>query len=203
MLKLDTNILSKNIVKYYGKAEKVDIQAGNFYSLAGSICQDLSTKYNVNKVNIAGIMAVLSPGTFWEQNVKDTEAFLKGKRSGFATYGQFVEKAKNILQAKSEEEIYEIAFGKQGHKTASFFLNIIGNYTVVTIDRHAYRVALGDTGAGGVRMTTGQYKKIEAAYILAARKLSINPVVLQAVTWHQFKRLNERGNYSEVNNCPF
>jgi len=148
-------------------------------------------------------MAVLSPGTFWEQNVKDTEAFLKGKRSGFATYGQFVTKAIEITKTTNETEIYEIVYGKQGYKTASFYLNILGYSNTITIDRHAYRIATGDTGAGGVRMTENQYKKIESAYILAGNKLKINPVVLQAIVWNKFKRDNDRGKFNDENNCPF
>ena len=83
-------------------------------------------------------------------------------------------------------------------------MNIIGRTNVVTIDRHAYRIALNDNGAGRVRMTANQYKVFEDAYLLAARQIGIESTELQAVTWHWFKRVNDRGNYLESESeCPF
>ena len=193
----------RNICKAYKLAEYCDIQAGNFYTEAYSFAVELANKYAVDVEKVAGIIAVLSPGTAWDVNKRDAAAFLAGKRTGFSTYSQFIQKAVQILHAENNDQIFDIVFGKQGQKTASFYLNILLDQQAVTVDRHAYRIAVGDTGAGGIRLTRDQYNRIAAAYVDASNKLRVPAPKLQAITWNVFKRINDRGRYAETKTTPF
>lgn len=196
---INATICSKNILKAYKQCTSEDIEAGNFYRDAYDFCLLNANKYGKTVEQVAGITAVLSPGANWLQNKVDTVKFLKGVRSGFTTYPAFLPKAiaiNNLTGGSASDSaiIFDLVYGKQGQKTASFFLNMTGNLAVVTVDRHAYRVAMGEKGAGSIRVTVKQYETIQAAYTIAANKLRIAPCVLQAITWAWFKRVNNRGN---------
>jgi len=199
--KFEQRVLIKNILSTYKKANTGDILAGSFYTEAYNFAIQMSNKYGIEVEKVAGIIAVLSPGTKWEQNKKDTESFLRGKRTGLTTYGQFIEKAVRVIECEDINQIFDIVFNKQGQKTSSFYLNILQDQQAVTIDRHAYRIAVGDTGSGGVRLTPNQYNTIASAYIEAAKKIRIPAPELQAITWNVFKRTNDRGNFIET--APF
>jgi co-chaperonin GroES (HSP10) len=201
--KVDT--MCKNIVNYYNICTPADINAGNFYGDALKFASDLSKEYKYTTEQICGFIAALSPQTTWELNKRDTMKMCKGNKVGYATYKANVVKAQGIKKVTDTEQIYDIIYGRGANKTANFYLNITGNYSVVTVDRHAYKIAMNKTAGGGVALTTKQYKQIETAYIIAAKKLNLEPAILQAITWNCFKRLNDRGKYIDQSgtDCPF
>lgn len=165
-----------------------------FYEDANIFCTLLSIKHNIDVVKLAGIVSALSPGCNWEQNKKDTIELLSGKIKGFSTYPVQSEKALQIYRLVNctVENVYTIIYGKGAIKTGNFFLNILLKSTVVTIDRHAAKIALNITAGGSIPLTIKQYNLIQSAYIIAASDLQINPIHLQAVTWTTYKRVNNR-----------
>ena len=74
-------------------------------------------------------------------------------------------------------------FGPTAPKTARFARNLLGDRTVVTVDVWALRVALGRHADENALKRAGVYAAIEHAYILAAARLGVDPVTVQATTW--------------------
>ena len=194
-----------NIEKVYNLC--TDSEKGeslNWYKETNTFATHLSELFNLNSnVKVCGIISALSPAVNWERNKVDThnflaladansseETILRGK---FGTYKNNVLKAIEIYNLKSPtaKKIGEILLGKTGLKTMSFFYNIydLNNEEIVTIDRHAVKVANNVYKGGGVSVSKNQYKLTEKAYIKVAKKLNIKPYQLQAVVWVKYRQL--------------
>ena len=73
-------------------------------------------------------------------------------------------------------------------KTYSFFCNILtGDSQNVTIDRHAFRIAVNSMKADEICITEKRYRNMVKAYQIAADKLNLSPSQLQAITWISFR----------------
>ena len=58
----------------------------------------------------------------------------------------------------------------------------------VTVDRHAYRIAIGDKGRhGAVAIGIKRYREISIAYKKASEQTMLTVVELQAVVWCKYK----------------
>ena len=110
------------------------------------------------------------------------------------TYGGNKLKAIRILRLESSNyrDVEALLLHKSRiNKTTCFFLNILfpDNDEVVTVDRHAIRIALGNVpGVDDICMTEKRYRNISEAYQIAAKGLDINAIALQAVVWCAFRR---------------
>lgn len=185
-----------NLVKlFHSIDESAKIEGLNWYATAHNFCVQLSTKYETPLNKVCAIMSALSPATNYEQNKKDTENFLKVQKGiikGYkcTTYGQNVEKAKEIY-ASAIDPINFFSM-KTGPKTYNFYLNVLNpkDATAVTIDRHAYAIATGKKYSGLGKVA---YEKIARKYSLAAKKLNLLPLELQAILWvdYRIKEVNK------------
>lgn len=196
------DLMAKQIAKLYSQASEAEITAGaGWYLEAHEIAKLLSNKFNVALPKVVGVMAALSPATNWQQNVADTHNLLLAYSGGInpnevvvTTYGGNKQKAIRILRIEStnEREVEALLLHKSKiNKTTCFYFNILrpDHDHVVTIDRHAIRIALGNAaGVDGICMTEKRYRAISEAYQIAASSLDINAVALQAVVWGTFRR---------------
>ena len=195
-----------NILNLFNKCTSSEIQSNRgWYNDANQFAQRLAEKYSMETFIVAGIIAAISPAVNWEQNKIDAKAFIKRfKDTNGVLYGTCTTYKKNVLKAfkiakidtsdthLAVNAIYNILLGKQkqGNKTANFFMNIaFPEYPdFVTIDRHAYRIALGEKrGRGAIRVNTGEYKRISVAYKKASKETTLTVVELQAVVWCKYR----------------
>lgn len=179
----------------------------NWYPKAFEDCIAIAQLSGVDIVKVAGVVAAISPMLRWDKNLRYAQRicvnFMSGKLTaenahdgGYGVFGPNVAKAVRILSiADSDAPEFDIvsAISKvldsaDGPKIKRFFLNIVGRRDVVTIDRHAARIAFFPRdivcgSSGNWKLTSGNFTDIESAYLHAAQLLDVCPVTLQAATW--------------------
>ena len=108
-----------------------------------------------------------------------------------STYHTMKQKAWSILQQMpSYDETLVIL---NGQKIKSFFRNIMGDETEITIDGHARNIYYNDKqGLTTPNTHIGklEYANIQKAYQRASKKLGIKAYELQAITWVTWKRIH-------------
>lgn len=187
----------RNILKVYRRATSEDIANGlEWYDRAKRYATIISNLSGVNLNTVVGVMAALSPNNRWERNVKDTErmvwAWVKGEDlSDFkvSCYNTMKQKAWSILEDGLTDDD-DILTRLNGQKIRSFYSNIRG-LSEVTIDGHAYNIALGiRQGLTSDKTNMGKklYREMQSAYVKAAKRVGVKPHELQAITWTTWKR---------------
>jgi hypothetical protein len=109
-----------------------------------------------------------------------------------STYTKMRDKAWSILAAVPEND-NEVISILNGQKIVSFFCNIMGHDSVVTIDGHAYNIAQGKRVGltdDAISMSKGVYKDMQEAYARAAKRVGLKVYELQAITWVAWKRIH-------------
>jgi hypothetical protein len=200
----NVNFQVNNILEIYKQSTDNEIISGKqWYKQANEISRLMAIKYNLTEIQTAGIIASLSPGTNWNQNIIDANNLCSLLQVGkpikaitVTTYGKNKLKAYYIYLNSNltKDEIYSYLLGcsKRVNKTSSFFLNILQPECddLCTIDRHAYRINLGITESLDIALTEKRYLCMNSAYKTACKQLNISAIELQAITWLTFRRLN-------------
>lgn len=176
----------ENILAPYRAARPEQISAGvQWYADAHTFALVIA---NGDLVKGAGVVAALSPQTSWAQNMTiAARAFADGFASGQT--GANVEKANRILKGESPEDVlgWTNPNAKSGHKVRNFYRNIVDpTGPEVTIDRHAFDIAVGeetDSATRGQLGRVGQYDLFADIYRQAAELVGVAPATMQAVTW--------------------
>jgi hypothetical protein len=211
----NVNLQVLNILAIYNQASENEVINGTkWYRDANNMTKLMAEKYNLTHIQTAGIVASLSPGTNWNQNIIDAnhlcsylKAGLKLNNVTVTTYGQNKDKAYKIYLNPqiTGAECFKLILGAsvRVNKTSSFFLNILhpDQSDIVTIDRHSFRVNLGLTELPQIALTEKRYRIMTEAYKKASKKIQINPIDLQAITWLTFRRLNVTVPKTEI--TPF
>ena len=187
-----------NILSVY---HNPDFSGGyNWYDKANELANVLATKYGLTTLQVAGIIASLSPLKSWEENKKIAVQFLingNGKHTE-----AMKSKARDIKAYSDSFEREFILATLNGNKISSFFVNIAypneGSY--VTIDRHAIAICLGrnineNEGKG---ITDKQYEFLASCYRQAAEILDIVPNKVQSVTWVKWRKLKNAKKFEDV-----
>ena len=159
----------------------------------------MDADYELNPGTAAGFVAALSPLNSWESQLKFTPpsiaAGIQLIRAGHSPFtairgpGFFSnkDKAGRILSGENPLDVLG------GDKVRSFFLNLSGDFSAVTIDRHAVAIA-GYTGKGlsasGVP-TERLYKRLAMAYRFAGETLDLTGAEIQALAWCHWRRLKK------------
>jgi hypothetical protein len=200
----DSNFQCKNILEIYKQANNEEISSGKiWYKQTNEISRLMAVKYNLTVIQTSGIIAALSPGTNWNQNIIDANNLCSLLNVGknikaivCTTYNQNKFKASYLWQNSqlTKIEVFQVLLGcsKKVNKTSSFFLNILNPEIddICTIDRHAYRINLGLTESIDVPLTEKRYLCMNSAYKQASKQINISSIELQAITWLTFRRLN-------------
>jgi hypothetical protein len=187
----------ENIVKKYREASPEFLKGGHeWYSKA----HDEAVKIGGGDVKRgAGIIAALSPLSDWSRNVREANELTKTGTVKSALLPANVEKARRIHEGEDPESVLG------GNKVKNFFQNIHDPSSphAVTIDRHAYDIAMGRPFIGmgkgkkaeGPRQTgtmtqdlglhaLGRYNHFLGAYQSAAGELGVDlPHQVQATSW--------------------
>jgi len=177
----------KNVIAKYREASPEMVRAGHEWY--GKAHEEALKVGKGDAVKGAGIIAALSPQTGWARNIAMSHELISKGTTG-ATEDN-VRKALRIHEGEHPDEVLG------GHKVKAFFHNIANPDTSheVTIDRHAYDVAVGRpfVGAGGKSDNPnanlglgalGRYKHFVHAYKNATEQLGVDlPHKVQAATW--------------------
>jgi hypothetical protein len=190
----------RNILKVYRQATPQEHKAGlAWYAKARADAVAISITHDIPLRVVVGVIAALSPNNKWERNVKDADmmiaAFLAGEPVEACkpcTYTKMRDKAWAILAAipECDDDIVSIL---NGQKIVSFFCNIMGQDKTVTIDGHAYNIAMGKRVSltdSETSMSKSVYKGMQEAYGRAAKRAGLKVYELQAITWVAWKRIH-------------
>ncbi len=192
-------ITTKNIIAIYKLAKPSEIKHGlTWYVNANSDCKEIAEKLELPLHIVIGVVSALSPNNKWERNIINAEdlctAFINGQDMDsikVSTYHKMKQKAWSILQSMpSYEETIDILNGK---KIVSFFRNISGDETDITIDGHARNIYYNDKQGlttPNTNIKKNEYKDIQKAYARASKKLGIKAYELQAITWVAWRRIH-------------
>tara|TARA_R100000353_G_scaffold130797_1_gene92832 strand:+ start:556 stop:1146 length:591 start_codon:yes stop_codon:yes gene_type:complete len=192
-------ITTKNIIAIYKLANPSEIKHGlTWYVNATKDCKEIAIKYDLPIHIVIGVVSALSPNNKWERNIVNADdlckAFIDGQDMDsikVSTYHRMKQKAWSILeQMPSYDETIKILNGK---KIVSFFRNINGDETDITIDGHARNIYYNDrqgltTPNTNIRKL--EYLDIQKAYLRASKKLGIKAYELQAITWVVWRRIH-------------
>lgn len=173
--------LIENITDVFNRASQSEVEDGLFwYPTAQQIASEIAAG-DIERG--AGVIAALSPMMPWDRNVMlARQAFETGIASG--GLGANVRKAQAILDGAAPLDILG------GDKVRTFYGNIVNPWGAgVTIDRHAYDIAVGiKHGDKRPGIGKGVYREFAAAYVEAAKSIGIFPLELQAITWTVWRR---------------
>lgn len=162
-----------------------------WYGLAHDVASGLAEDYKVSLEKVCAVVAVLSPGCVWEQNLDDAETVIRAWSSGLSpedvsvnTYNPQKQKAFVILDADdgSEQNILRIIGTECARKTKAFYHNLVNpSGQEVTIDRWIARAVLLTQNA--THPTERVYALISLAFQNVARRLRLHPAQVQAIVW--------------------
>lgn len=176
-----------NIAACYVRATESDTQAGlHWYRYAQAFVDEIAQDTGLLPDQVAAIVAVTSNNVKWKDQITGTVPLIRhildGKDPRTAP-GRFI----GVCKEKAGAIIRGDYSALSGPKVVPFYHNIMGRYHLVTLDRHAVRIALNKN------LTideTGPYTKpgrrrnlIEAAYHIVAKMYNVDVAILQAITW--------------------
>jgi hypothetical protein len=194
-----------NIIGKYKEAPEEMVRGGHdWYSSAHDMAHTIG---GGDTRKGSGIIAALSPLSNWERNIAQAHELIKTGNVAGALIPANVEKARRIHLGEDPSAVLG------GHKVTNFFHNINDPSSAdhVTIDRHAYDIAVGNpfVGVGGGKAkrnitegpsghtpmsedlglsSLGRYKHFVHAYSTAAGELGVDlPHKVQATTWVQHR----------------
>jgi hypothetical protein len=169
-----------------------------WYDRATTFCRAQADRVGCSVSIVAGIVAALSPRTYWEQQIESTPAVLDFLAESFP-FGLSNPDAKDIPgpgTGANKQKALKIWQGADplkvlgGTKVRAFYRSLIGNTDSVCIDVWASRAAYGETPKS---LTPKRFRECIGAYKLAAARLQVvfpdlaerlNPRDVQALVWN-------------------
>ncbi len=159
-----------------------------WYESAFQDCMIMASEYNLSIQTVVGIVAALSPSLSWLKNLLEAKRLIEFSLGLTETlespiaYPDNINKAFRII---SGEHPLKVLGGK---KVRSFYANIMGDSSAVTIDRHATAIALNGADAIGAKSgslvpTQKAYDVLSEAYRSVSVLVGQSPSVVQSVTW--------------------
>lgn len=148
-----------------------------WYKSAYDECVDiaLNSPYTINQVTAA--VAQLSPRQHWSKNIEYARQVIE---TGDAPcLKRSVNMAKLALASDNPIE----TFSPTALKTRSFYYNLMQDYSHVTVDTWAARIAMDMPDAEKILGRKNMYHAISHAYKLSARDYELSPAETQAVAW--------------------
>lgn len=163
------------ITKYYNRLDKSEIQnIVSWYPEAYRIATSLAKVSGYSVEQCAGVLAAISINTGWEDNVKRATNAILGRAYGHFKFVK--QKVQDILDCKGELDcILDIL---NGDKVKNFCLNILGDHSLVTVDRWMSRMWGEDLVPTGPK-----YRRRAAKIKELATKAGYPPSTYQALLW--------------------
>jgi len=174
-----TNVraVADRIVATFKRATPANVEAGaRWYCEGEQFIDALAAQTGRSRESVATVVAHLSPRTTWKRNLFGATMLLTTGEAP-TCIGTNVDRARRSLL--SDDPINTL----NGPKTRRFALNLLGDREAVTVDMWAAKIALGHDDYEPVLTRAGAYDAIEHAYQVAARRIGVDPVTVQATTW--------------------
>jgi len=175
-----------NIKRVYNEATAAEKDYwGNWYYNAQKDVKNLSNIFKIRFDVTAAIVAALSPGNKWVDNLIAAAKLIKGE-SIIHAYPDNIRKALEIKKTNIPKV--------SGPKVTVFYQSLIDPDSVksqVVSDGHAINVWMGKKLSlrSAPSISKKIRNKIESDYIKAAEELGVSPQSVQAVTWYIWKCL--------------
>ena len=176
-----------NILAVYNVAFGLGI-VETWYESAFQDCKIMASEYGLSTDTVIGIVAALSPSLSWVKNLLEAKRLIE-YAVGITDYLEapiaYPTNISKALRIASGEYPLNVLGGK---KVRSFYANISGDSSAVTIDRHAVAIALKGIDAigsksGSLVPTPKAYDVLAGAYRSGAALVGQSPSVVQSVTW--------------------
>jgi len=153
----------------------------------------------------AAVVAVMSPQKEWRVNKALAAEAIAQVTAGQDVTGHYAGQCAKVVAlyryfllnrgvAFRQDDVLNIISKPKAQKTRCFYLNIIGQHDVVTVDGHAASIV--ENGLRRVPITETKqpagvaYASYAAAYVEAAKLAGVSPAVMQATTWVTYRRLD-------------
>lgn len=179
--------LADNILAAYRNADRTLKGHGlKWYPTAAEVAREVASMAGIPFLNGAAVLAVLSPQTSWDHNVRWAFAIADAHRNGDPLPSMGL--GNNLKRAAiALTSLDDVERTKGTLKVHNFYGSIIGRNGAVCIDRHAIRIAEGDPNADINSISDGKYRKYARAYLDAAAALKRRAADVQAATWCDFR----------------
>lgn len=168
------------LLSIYAAADSDVLDAGRlWYPGAENVIADLSREFQLGRPRVAAIVAVLSPRQRWRKNMEAARHVLEGESWRAVVYDANRDKANALLAGAPLEQIIG------GDKVTSFWANLIGSRTAVTIDKWAQQAALGRYHRHQPKH--GRYDRLVSIYRAAAETAGETPREFQSIIWNAIR----------------
>lgn len=168
------------LLRIFDAADADTLEAGRlWYPGAENVIADLSREYQLGRPRVAAIVAVLSPRQRWRKNIEGARRVLGGEPKRAPGFDTSRNKAKLLAAGSPLEEILG------GDKVVSFWANLIGSHTAVTVDVWAQRAALGYYHPHQPK--NSRYERLVNIYRAAAETAGETPREFQAIIWNAIR----------------
>lgn len=175
-----------NILATWERATPEQRRVGaDWYPTYGRMLATLAGDYGFPVDRVTGAFAWLSPRVTVARNVEMLVSLLSETARGIdpftsgTTYSMWDLLRKAELVLGGDFSTLALDSKTRARKVRSFYRNLMGDDSVVTVDVWAARVAgIEDPAPAGRR-----YLAVQDAYLDAAHRVGVSPTVMQAVTW--------------------
>lgn len=168
------------LLNIYSAAGGDVVEAGRlWYPTAENVIADLSREFSLGRPRVAAIVAVLSPRQRWRKNIEAARHVLEGEPWRAVVYDANRDKALAIRDGA------DLASVIGGDKVTSFWANLIGSRTAVTVDKWAQLAALGHYHRHQPKH--GRYERLVAIYRAAAEGAGETPREFQSIIWNAIR----------------
>lgn len=166
-----------NLDRRRAQADEKTVRLGEYWYAEG---RDMALEVgDGDEVLGAAVIAILSPRRAWRDNVALAYAWSRGET--VRTMGDQVRKLERVRNGEDLDGIVG------GPKVRSFWRNLAGDASAVTVDIWALRAALASDDVTdddyGKLASAGRYDLVAQAYRIVAARYGEAPSTTQAIVW--------------------
>lgn len=159
---------------------------GPWYPTAHASCSLMAQRLNVETSTVCGVVAALSPGTRWEENLWSAWAALNGDWDtawDYHTYGSLgIGRAKTIVQNDlTGQDAYKVISRGASWKTQAFYNSLLLMPNSACVDAWIYRI--NQLGYKSSSPTTLFVRQAQAAIRMLASKENRPSYEIQSILW--------------------
>lgn len=179
--------LTRNLLRLWRveRTEADTAEGADWYPQAHRIMLEWADHYGYSIATVACVTSALSPQCSWPRNLIIADDILANRVPSIGALKANVTKATAIRDARASTTL---GYFKSAPKVASFAANLMGDYSLVTVDTHMIQAALADVEVV-LGLKWSAYEAFATAYVNAAHAVDVEPAIFQAVLWHTWKRL--------------
>jgi hypothetical protein len=164
----------------------------DWYEYAHVWCADVAQEHGLPIERVAALLAVTSPQLSYDRNKAVVREILDRPRTVIPGIMADVDLSGIGITNDRKRVALAILRGDPvpttGPKVWRFYRNILGDRTVVTIDRHMIYPFTDDRTSQASRIAAWQYRALERAILTVAAEHNLIGYQLQALLWGWYRR---------------